>query len=685
MSARIAALAFALLAVGAAHGRDASPDTSEWVCKFCTFEDGSTGWLEPTLGWVSDRSFHFGNFTGLEEDGAFLDLGGGWRYRNAEAGTAWDVRAEHLGLDSRAIEARGGKQGRYRVAASYESLERLRAGDARTPFEGRASLSLPAGWTEGGSTSGMSDLDASLRGVELRQQRERAALGLEFTPRPHVDLRFDYHRDEISGTGAIGGSFLTLASELPRPLDQTLDRIDASAAYRHASGHHALLSLGASVFNNGVGALGWDNPYSGPTPEARTGQMAQAPDNRAQQLSLALGTAPDWRLQMAGTLALGRIEQDQRFLPATVNPDEAAALPRTSLDGRVDTTRVNARASLPVGGSFRLTADVLRDDRDTLTPVAPYTQVVMDTFTGQVRSNAPYGYTRNRWRFSAEHRARPRIALGVDDDRRERRLYGTASTIERKYWGRVSWRPFEGADLRLKAATAERRGEEYAGPAGVPAQNTLMRAFNTADRDRDEVRADFSLSRANNVTAFNVTWSDDDYPDTTVGRTSGRDLGYGADMMLQSRENLSVSAFASHRKQESGQSGSENFGPPDWAAQLEDTTDVFGVHAEWQGPRGLELGADYTLARSEGAISMLTVSGESGFPVLLTRWHDARIYARYPLRPKLGLRVELLREIYDAGDWSLVGPDWVPNLLSLGQGNQSGSVTAVMAGVRWQF
>ena len=124
---------------------------------------------------------------------------------------------------------------------------------------------------------------------------------------------------------------------------------------------------------------------------------------------------------------------------------------------------------------------------------------------------------------------------------------------------------------------------------------------------------------------------------------------------------------------------------PDWAAELEDTTNVVGVHVEWQAPRGLELGADYALATSEGAVSLLAAAGDSGFPLLLTRWHDARVFARYPLRPGLALRLDLLREIYEADDWSRVDADAVGNLLALGQGAQSGSVTAAVLTLRWQF
>jgi len=664
------------------------PGASAWLCKFCPFEEGTQGWVEPGIGAVSGESFRFGDFTGLQESGAYGDVSGAWRYRAAAPATALDLRVERLGLDSRALEIGGGRQGSYRVSLGYEALPHLLARDSRTPFRGSSgSLTLPGGWTPGGSTGSMPALDASLRARPLQQERERTFLAVALTPHPLADARFSYRRDAISGTGASGGSFMTLSSQLPRPLDQTVDRIDASFAVHHALGH-AQLAFDSSFFANDVRALTWQNPYSPLTPGATTGQAALAPDNSAHHLTFIAGTPPATPLQFTGQFRVGRLYQDQRFLPATVNPDETVALPRNSLDARVDTMLVFARTSYRIGQRLRLAADVLRDDRENRTPVDAYTQVVMDTFTGGVRSNAPYGFTRNRWRFSAEHRARPQFAVGVDDDRRERRLFGIASTTERRHWARMGWRPFAGADLRVRLARAHREGADTApGGAGVPAQNPLARAFNTAERRRDEARADFSMGGPLLTTAFNVSSVRDDYPATVIGRTSGRDFGYGTDLSLQAAEGLTLSAFASHRSQETSQAGSQAFGVPDWVADQEDTTNVVGLHLGWQAPRGLELGADYMYSTSAGTVTLLAGGTGSGFPLLLTRWHDARLFARYALRPRLTLRLDLLREIYSARDWALDGlePDTVSNLLALGQGTQDGNVTAALLGLRQEF
>lgn len=683
-------LALALAATAtAAQEPAAGPDPSAWPCRFCAIESGASGWLEPRIGYVSDDSFRFGDYTGLDDHGPLLDIGAAWRSRDAATADFWDVRLERLALDSRAVGVAVGRQGAFRIGIDYDVLPHYVARDARTVFQGDGPLALPSGWARAGSTGGMPALDASLHTIWLRQERERSALRIDLLPARAVDLRFEHRRDDLRGTGATGGSFVTLASQLPRAIDQTIDRTDVSVAVRSAFGH-AQLALSSSYFDNDQAAVSWQNPYSGPIAGATYGQLAQAPDNSAHRIGLALASAPEaGPLQASAQLALGRLEQDARFLPATVNPDEPAALPRSSLDGRVDTTFGSVRAVYAVLPTTRVLADLLHDKRDNRTPVASYTQVVMDTFTGAARTNTPYGFRRDRWRLSVEDRTVPRLrlGLGVDNDVRERHLYASSRTDEQRYWGRVGWRPLDGSDLRVRLSHAERDGAERIASPAAPAQNPLLRSYQTADRDRDEARLDLSLGGGALTTAFNLAWARDEYPGTVVGRTGGEEFGYGADLALQPAEGWTVSAFASRYLLDTDQAGSQGFGLPDWFAEQEDATHTLGVHAGWLAPRGLELGADYVFSASEGSIVMVAGSGEPAFPLLVTRWHDARLFGRYALRPELSLRLDLVRERYQARDWSLdgVGPATTGNLLWLGQGTQSGAVTAAILGLRYEF
>lgn len=664
------------------------PDTSAWACKFCAFEDGARGWVEPRLGYLSNASFHYGNYTGLDDEGLLLDLAGALRYRNAATADGWDLSVERAGLDSRAFGLRGGRQGRYRVTLGYDALPRRIDAHAQTIFVGEGPLALPAGWTRGNSTQNMPQLDASLHPVWLRQDRERLAVGLEVMPRHSTDVRFDYHRDEIRGTGTQGGSFMTLASVLPRPVDQTIDRADVAVGLRGSFGH-AQLALASSFFSNQVDALAWQNPYNGPVSGATSGQLAQAPDNRAYRLSLNLGSPAGARLQTSAQLALGEMTQDQRFLPATVNPDEAVALPRSSLDGRVETSFASLRAAYAITGKTRVVGDFLHDKRDNRTPVASYAQVVMDSFTGDVRTNAPFGWRRDRWRLSLEDRSVSglRLGAGVENETRERRLHDTAETDELRYFGRIGFRPVTGGDLRLKVSHAERDGAQLATAAAAWPQNPLLRAYHTAARDRDEVRGDLAIGFARVTTSFNANYVRDDYPETVVGRTASSDFGYGIDVSARPWDAVALGGFASRRLQDAEQSGSQGFGLPDWAAESEDTSTVLGLNGTWQAPRGFDFGFDYAYSRTAGTIAMATGAGDTGFPLLLSRWHDARIFGRYALRPDLSLRLDLVRDTYTARDWALdgVAPDTVPNLLGLGQSSPSGSVTAAVLGLRYEF
>lgn len=662
-----------------------APDTSAWVCRFCTVDDGWTAWVEPGLAITTDDSYHFGDVSGLNEQGTEPELDGAWRWRDAGRGQAFDARVERLGRDSQAVSISGGRQGAWQAWLDYDELPHYVAADGRTPFSGGANLQLPAGWVTAGSTGGMSQLDASLRGVSLDQVRERSALGLRFRPQAMTDGRIEYRREVVRGTGLTGATFLTLSSQLPRPVDQVNDRIDAALGLHHPL-VNAQVALESSFFRNEARALTWQNPYNPLTPGATGGRMGQSPDSSAHRLTLSAGTAPGTPVQASAQLSLGRLRQDDGFLPATTNPGEAVALPRSSLDGRVDTTLATVKASYAASRSLRLNADVLRDDRENHTPVDAFTQVVTDTFAGDVRTNAPFGFTRNRWRFSADWRSAPRVSVGVEDDRRERRQYGTAGTVERRYWGRASFRPLAGSELKFRATHAHREGEEFSG-SGAPAQNPLLRAFNTAERDRDEARADFSLAGAVLTHSLHVSYARNDYPGATLGRSRDDEVGYGGEVAAQATENLSISAFVSYRSQETDQAGSQAFGQPDWRAGQEDATRVLGASFAWDGPRGLELGADYVLSASEGTITMLAAASESEFPVLTTRWDDARVHAAYPLRPGLSLKLELMHERYRAGDWGQLGlaPDTASNLLALGQGTQGGSATAVLLGVRYEF
>ena len=71
-------------------------DTSRWACKYCPFEEDASFLPNLGAGYVSDDSAKFGEYTGLNEQGAYAVADADGRYRDKQ-GLWLDVSALDLG------------------------------------------------------------------------------------------------------------------------------------------------------------------------------------------------------------------------------------------------------------------------------------------------------------------------------------------------------------------------------------------------------------------------------------------------------------------------------------------------------------------------------------------------------------------------------------------------------------
>ncbi|MGD8421414.1 MAG: hypothetical protein PVJ78_13295, partial [Gammaproteobacteria bacterium] len=53
-----------------------APDISKWQCEYCAFEEGWYTDLTLGIGNVSDDSYKFGEYNGLQEQGSFAIVDG---------------------------------------------------------------------------------------------------------------------------------------------------------------------------------------------------------------------------------------------------------------------------------------------------------------------------------------------------------------------------------------------------------------------------------------------------------------------------------------------------------------------------------------------------------------------------------------------------------------------------------
>jgi len=669
-------------------------DTSQWGCKYCEFEEGLSGTLDVGLGYVSDDSFKFGEYTGLHEQGGFLVGNAGARFRGEDA-AYWNVNASDLGLDSRSLSAEGGKQGTYKLFLNYKELPHFISDSVLTPFSGTGgnSLTLPPGWVTAPSTDTMTSLAGSLHDADLETQRKRLGVGVSLTPAPEWEYALNFRHETKEGTQRIAGAFFFNSAQLVQPVDYVTDQLDASASYAGRK-LQAKFAYYASTFKNSHNALSWQNPFTPPgfAPDATTGQLALPPDNQFHQRLASAGYRFSDRTSAMADIALGRMTQDESFLAATLNPSLGQTLPRNSLDGRVDTTNANLKIVSAVTDRLRLNAAYAYNDRDNRTPQAVYTWVSTDSSVNTPRTNLPYSFTQNTAKLSADYRATARLkaSIGFDRDTRERTYQEADKTRENTLWGKVSARTRDNLNLTLKLAHAERDQSGYVAVAEIdPPENPLLTKYNMANRTRDSVglRADVAASETVNV-GLGLDVSKDKYPDSQLGLIDGDSFNLSGDVSAMLTKLTSLHFFANHEKIQSKQVGREAFTTVDWFAENDDTINVIGFGVKHMVMENkFDIGADYTISRSKGRISVDPGAPAATFPDLVTQLDSVKLYATYRLKDNISLQGAYWYETYDTENWALNGvtPSTISNVLTFGEQPPSYHVNVISLSVRYKF
>ncbi len=539
-----------LSALSAAAAGQPTVDTSKWECKLCKFDDGLSGTLELGGGNVSDSSSKSGEYNGLHEQGGFLVADGTARYRGTDAGY-WTVSASNLGLDTRSLAAEGGQQGIYKLFLNYDESPHFVSDSAQTPFIGKGSpsLTLPAGFPAG--TTGLMPLASTLQPVDLETKRQKLGAGASWTPVRDWMYAVKFSHQTRDGTKGTAGTFFVNASQLVAPMEDVTDQLDVSASYTGAR-LHAKLAYYGSMFRNNDAALSWQNPFAVPAfPAAVAGQLALPPDNESHQISAAAGYQLSDRTRATADVAYSRMTQDDAFLAPTLNPTLAApALPRVSLNGRVNIFSGNLELNSAVTDRVRLKAAYSHNDRDNQTPQAEYAWVTTDMFLATPRTNLPYSFTQDRVKLRADYQAPAHIkaSLGLDHDSNKQTFQEVDTTREDTIWGKVNAHALHRIDVTLKLAHGERENTGYQAVDSItPPENPLLRKYNMADRTRDsaELRADIAATAKIDI-GLQVDASEDEYSDSAIGLTSGRDLNLNGDVAMMLTEQTSLHFFANH-------------------------------------------------------------------------------------------------------------------------------------------
>lgn len=651
-------------------------DTSEWVCEYCPFEDGHRADYEAGATNVDEDSAYFGNASGYDEKGTYANLDGDGTYTGTNSRLRW--YAEDLGLDSRVVELDGRLPGSLDFNLGYRELPRRQFNTTATIFEQSSadSLSLPSGWVRAPLTSGMTALDSSLVASNIESDRSVFDLGAGFSASDHWRFSMDYRRQDQEGSKIFGGSSFNQASLLSMPFDYATDEIDMSVRYGAGNGFVAL-GWYLSDFSNNNAALTWEQPFAfDPVIGNDTFAIAQAPSSQFQQVSVQAGYSfVEQKTVVSFSAAVGDIDQDSLLLPYTVTDSiSTSPLPRTRLDGSIDTTNFAlAVTSRPIDKG-RIKFSYRYDERDNQTPQDLWNRVIVDTFAStDLEANIPYSFERATLTLSADYDLFDTVRITGSYDRRDidRDFQEVAEQTEDTGWGRLRWRPTSALELDIRGGASERDIDSYNEAFAVSAgQNPLLRKYNLAYRYRQFGDISLSFSGAEVSATIKALIADDEYTDSEVGITDGEELRVAADLNWAMSENASLYLTAGFEDINSNQVGSEAFSTPDWIATHDDKFASVGMGFRVRNIADkVDVQMDFLRSEGQTAIDVdAEVAGSSEFPDLESVLDYLRFRLAYRQSERLELNLNLLYQRFEAEDWALEGvtPAAIPEVLSLG-------------------
>lgn len=662
--------------VAAAHAETraadaAPPDTSAWKCEQCPFYQGYAAEVGVGATYANGANDSYGRYTGINHNGVYADLGANGQWASKD-GAYLSYDLENLGLSSRDGTVEAGQQGHYNVRVNYSGLPSRLYDTTETPFTGSADrLSLPSGWQTAGSTSGMTQLGASLHALDIETERRTVSLLGQFFASPAWTVFGEFQHQEKKGTGLTGGAFLTDAVQLPQPTDYVTNSLEAGVTWagRIAS---ARLAYTGSWFSDGNDSLTWSNPYLPVVPGSTDGRMALPPSNNLQQVSASGDVRlPLWATSLTYNASIGKLRQDDAFLPLSTLSG-VAALPESSLDGDVHVSHYALGLSSRPLSKLYVHGTATYDGRDDHTAPLTIPYIVTDTLPGGTAVTPRYGEDRTRLEGSADYRLFSWIRAGaggsfVDTTFAPGQVL--TYTHESQAWGHATISPFSTLSLTLKGGSGNRNASSFHLEALPPGESPLLRAFEYAPRDRTI----FSISSAWELTSklswtLEGTYANDAYRLSSLGLQYGHDRTLSSTLTWTPREHLSLYMNGGYQRQTALQLGNNTPAAPDWQVNDVQRYWSLGAGGQWTLNERWDLGLDYVHSASSVGTDITAGGPSQAFPENDSRLDSLWVNATYHWTRAFRLRVRYGHEKYDSNDWAIdnVGPATVANLLAVG-------------------
>ncbi|MDO8466072.1 MAG: MtrB/PioB family decaheme-associated outer membrane protein [Gallionella sp.] len=663
--------------------------------------------IEIGAGHVSEGSYKFGDYgRGMQRRGEHLIGNLNVSNRGDNNASYLEIVGRNLGLDSRDIRIKAGEQGNYGLSFEYDELHKLHSDTYQTPYNGMGSavLTAPAGWAGTidttpstlainapvaatvVSTAMMTALAANMKRFNVETQRKAAAFGLTKQLDGGWDLAVNAKRENKDGTKltgvplqiAGGGSRGTLLA--PEPINYTTDLYDVMARYTSEK-LQAQISYHVSLFKNDNQSLTFDNLFynaaSNTGGNMLTGRLGQMPDNQFHQFGISGGYTLSKETRLTGNLSLGRMKQNDAFLPYITTAGILAAPPVASLNGRIDNTHADIKLHTKLTHATVLTAGLKYDDRDNRTPINQYAYDPADNTNaagyansatqGQLRRNTPLSKTQKAFYADMDFELSEitKLKVGYDYDKVTHTYEPTAGDHEHTLKAEIKHNFSDTASGGLAYAHSDRNADPYVGADALMgtytsvylatlcvAPNTFVyngttvactgavsatgyttpfldtpaiRKFFLADRKRDKLRAYGSAAASETLDLqFGASYYKEKYPDTEAGFGLTKATGWTAnvDANWAATEAVSGVFFASYEDYKTDQNGHHNAGGAPTNLDRQNNTAAFDVRTGTitRKDRSLTAGVGFKVKQNDsfdwgGDFTHANTVGSTGFAV----------------------------------------------------------------------
>ena len=490
--------------------------------------------------------------------------------------------------------------------------------------------------------------------IDLGLQRKKATLDFAYTPSLPFRINLAGSYETRGGNRPFGASLgFSNAIELPEPIHYKTTNLDTNLEYTKKWGT-VRAGLAASIFDNDLRSILWDNPYritDSTYPSAYSagngtahGQMSLWPSNDAVKFYLSGSFKPLKGTRISAAASYGLFNQNQKLLPFTVNtalpgsdPTAANALgaPRETAMAKANITSFDLTLNSRLMKSVHLTAGYRYYDfankTEELGIPDGYARV------DQVWENIPiavepYSYSRSRLfgdlTFNLFKNTSLQVGYSLYDVRRHLGLHETEAdkSKEGTFKVAVDSVPTDWLNLRVTYVNAD-RDWSLDGTFVAYDPGFKFKRFFEANRNRQAVTALAGLSLVDNLD-IQLTYSmgRDDYPNSDYGLTRDDFDMYGVDVSYAFAKNQSLFGFYNHEiydaDQGARQSGATFSTNPldDWTANIKDTIDTFGLGQSIELLAN-KLNFDLSASYSKAAGSSFLFSPPGGSPNLAVNYN----------------------------------------------------------------